>query len=48
MAEPQQVADGVWSLRLFLVNVFFVQLDDDGWLLVDAGLAGSNGSERPW
>jgi glyoxylase-like metal-dependent hydrolase (beta-lactamase superfamily II) len=39
MAEPREVADGVWSLRLVLVNVFFVRLDDGAWLLVDAGLA---------
>jgi glyoxylase-like metal-dependent hydrolase (beta-lactamase superfamily II) len=46
MAEPQPVADGIWSLRTVLVNVFFVRLDDDGWLLVDTGIAGSAGAIR--
>ena len=40
MDSPRQVADGVWMLRTFLVNVFFVRLDD-GWMLVDAGMARS-------
>jgi glyoxylase-like metal-dependent hydrolase (beta-lactamase superfamily II) len=45
MDSPRQVADGVWMLRTVLVNVFFVRVDD-GWMLVDAGLAGSASSIR--
>ena len=40
MDSPRPVADGVWMLRTILVNVFFVKVDD-GWMLVDAGLARS-------
>jgi len=40
MDSPRPVADGVWMLRTILVNVFFVRLDD-GWMLVDAGIARS-------
>jgi glyoxylase-like metal-dependent hydrolase (beta-lactamase superfamily II) len=46
MESPRQVAEGVWMLRTVLVNVFFVRLDDDGWMLVDAGLAGSAAAIR--
>jgi glyoxylase-like metal-dependent hydrolase (beta-lactamase superfamily II) len=46
MESPRQVAEGVWMLRTVLVNVFFVRLDDGGWMLVDAGLAGSAASIR--
>jgi glyoxylase-like metal-dependent hydrolase (beta-lactamase superfamily II) len=46
MTEPQQVADGIWSLRTLLVNVFFIRLDDDGWILIDTGLARSAGVIR--
>ena len=45
MDSPRQVADGVWMLRTILVNVFFVRVDD-GWMLVDAGLAGSASAIR--
>ena len=40
MDSPRPVADGIWMLRSILVNVFFVKVDD-GWMLVDAGLARS-------
>ena len=40
MDSPRAVADGIWMLRTILVNVFFVKVDD-GWMLVDAGLARS-------
>lgn len=46
MTKPQQVADGVWMLRTLLVNVFFLRLPAGGWVLVDAGLAGSAGVIR--
>lgn len=35
------MANGVWLLRTRLVNVFFLQLPAGGWVLVDAGVAGS-------
>ena len=38
MDSPRHVADGIWMLRTILVNVFFVRVDD-GWMLVDAGIA---------
>ena len=44
MTQPHQVADGVWMLRTVLVNVFFVRLQAGGWVLVDAGIAGSAGA----
>lgn len=37
-----EVARGVWSLRLLVVNVVFVR-SDSGWVLVDAGIAGGAG-----
>src|SRR5687768_2488524 len=46
MDSPRQVADGIWMLRTVLVNVFFVRVDDGGWMLVDAGLAGSAAAIR--
>jgi glyoxylase-like metal-dependent hydrolase (beta-lactamase superfamily II) len=46
MDSPRQVAEGVWMLRTVLVNVFFVRIDDGGWMLVDAGIAGSAASIR--
>jgi glyoxylase-like metal-dependent hydrolase (beta-lactamase superfamily II) len=46
MDSPRQVAEGVWMLRTVLVNVFFVRIDDGGWMLVDAGLAGSAAAIR--
>ena len=46
MSSPRHVADGIWMLRTVLVNVFFVRIDADGWMLVDAGVAGSAGPIR--
>jgi glyoxylase-like metal-dependent hydrolase (beta-lactamase superfamily II) len=46
MTQPQQVADGVWMIRTLLVNVFFVRLPAGGWMLIDAGIAGSAGAIR--
>lgn len=34
----EQVATGVWRLRILFVNVYFVATDDDQWVLIDAGL----------
>ena len=41
---PQQVASGVYQLGLGGVNVFFVEGDDGGLVLIDAGIA--SGAER--
>ena len=38
---PREVADGVWMLRTVLVNVFYVRIEGGGWILIDAGMAGS-------
>lgn len=36
--EPQVIAAGVTSLRIVMVNVYFVDDMSDGWVLIDAGL----------
>ena len=41
------VAAGVVGLRILIVNVFAVA-GEDGWTLIDAGLAGSAGWIRQW
>src|SRR4051794_36406975 len=41
------VAHGVFGLRIVFVNVFAVS-GEDGWILVDAGLAGSAGRIIRW
>jgi glyoxylase-like metal-dependent hydrolase (beta-lactamase superfamily II) len=46
MDSPRRVAEGVWMLRTVLVNVFYVRTGDDGWMLVDAGIAGSAAAIR--
>ncbi len=46
MDSPRRVAEGVWMIRTVLVNVFYVRTGDDGWMLVDAGLAGSAAAIR--
>lgn len=38
----EQIAAGVWRLRILFVNVYLVAADDE-WVLVDAGLKGSAG-----
>lgn len=43
----EHVADGVYGLRLLLVNVYAVATDD-GWVLVDAGLPGSGPFIAQW
>lgn len=45
MDAPREVAGGVWMLRTVLVNVFYVRVGG-GWVLVDAGVAGSAGAIR--
>jgi glyoxylase-like metal-dependent hydrolase (beta-lactamase superfamily II) len=37
--NPRQVADGVFTLRTLMVNLFLVR-DGNSWVLVDAGLRG--------
>jgi len=37
----EQVATGVWRLRILFVNVYFIAAEDGKWVLVDAGLKGS-------
>lgn len=37
----EEVAAGVWRLRILFVNVYFVATDDDQWILIDAGLKGT-------
>ncbi|MES2766086.1 MAG: MBL fold metallo-hydrolase [Bacteroidota bacterium] len=37
----EQVATGVYRLKVVMVNVYFVGESSDNWVLVDAGLAGS-------
>jgi glyoxylase-like metal-dependent hydrolase (beta-lactamase superfamily II) len=41
------IAAGVLGLRILFVNVFAV-VDDSGWTLIDAGLAGSAGRITRW
>ena len=43
-AVPKQVASGVYQLGLGGVNVFFVEDDDGGLWLIDAGI--ESGAER--
>lgn len=40
-AAMREVADGVWSLRTYIVNVVFVSETEDSWVLIDAGMYGS-------
>jgi len=42
-----QIATGVFGLRILFVNVFAV-VGDGGWTLIDAGLAGSAGRITHW
>jgi len=39
--RPEQIANGVWRLRVLFVNVYFIRGDDGRWILVDAGLKGA-------
>jgi glyoxylase-like metal-dependent hydrolase (beta-lactamase superfamily II) len=39
-AAGRAVAEGVWYLRTAIVNLFFVQGEGTGWVLVDAGIPG--------
>lgn len=43
----EHVADGVYGLRILMVNVFAVA-NDDCWVLVDAGLPGSGPFIERW
>ena len=43
----ERVAEGVYGLRIFFVNVFAVT-DGTGWTLIDAGLYGSAARIRRW
>jgi glyoxylase-like metal-dependent hydrolase (beta-lactamase superfamily II) len=45
VSQPLPVAGGVWQLRTVLVNLFFVRLEE-GWMLIDAGIAGASGPIR--
>ncbi|MFC3199986.1 MBL fold metallo-hydrolase [Parapedobacter deserti] len=37
----EQVATGVWRLRILFANVYLVAAEDDQWVLIDAGLKGA-------
>jgi len=40
-AKYEEVATGVWRVRILFVNGYFVAADDDQWVLIDAGLKGA-------
>ena len=42
--EP--VTSGLYRLRTLMVNVYLARGEDDGWVLIDAGLPGYRGAIR--
>ncbi len=41
--DYQKVTDGVWRLRIAFVNIYMVEVSENEWILIDAGLQGSHG-----
>jgi glyoxylase-like metal-dependent hydrolase (beta-lactamase superfamily II) len=44
--RAEQIADGVYRLRTFMVNVFYVEESSGSWALIDTGLPGYAGPIR--
>lgn len=39
----EKVTDGVWRLRIAFVNIYMVEVPENKWVLIDAGLQGFHG-----